>query len=115
MGMKVGRQARKLHFLHATAWPSPEKTTIGFYQVRFENGHLERIPIVYGEHVLDWFGTEEFEPPLGGPTLVWRTGKRRLFKSTWLNSQPDVAIVRLDFVSAVTDSSPFLLAITADP
>jgi hypothetical protein len=39
----------------------------------------------------------------------------RLYKTTWVNPLPETEIVSLDYVSAMTPSAPFLLAVTAEP
>jgi hypothetical protein len=57
-------------------------------------------------------------PP--GPTPVWQARKPpdvtvRLFKTTWTNPRLEAAITILDFVSTMSRSGPFLLALTAEP
>ncbi|MFB3789439.1 MAG: hypothetical protein ACE15F_24030 [bacterium] len=39
----------------------------------------------------------------------------RLFKTTWDNPNPDTRVDSLDFVSSMTDSAPFLVALTIEP
>jgi hypothetical protein len=39
----------------------------------------------------------------------------RLFKTTWVNPMPEKEIVSIDYTSAMSNSAPFLIAITADP
>jgi hypothetical protein len=39
----------------------------------------------------------------------------RLIKYTWENELPDAEITSIDFVSAVENPAPFLVAITVDP
>jgi hypothetical protein len=48
--------------------------------------------------------------------VAWK-GKdgRRVYVSTWENPWPDVEIVSMDFVSAMTRCGPFLIAVTAEP
>jgi hypothetical protein len=40
---------------------------------------------------------------------------QQLYKSTWENPQPEVVIESFGFVSDMTRSGPFLLAVTAEP
>jgi len=41
--------------------------------------------------------------------------KLRLYKTTWSNPHPGKTISALDFRSTMTDSSPFLIAISTEP
>jgi hypothetical protein len=76
------------------------------------------VPIIYGKDVLPW---EPAAPIMSSPPApAWRGQNGvgltvQLFKSTWENPQPDVEIETLDFVSKMTQSAPFLVAITAEP
>jgi hypothetical protein len=38
----------------------------------------------------------------------------RLFKTSWVNPFPDEEITSIDYVSAMSDAAPFLIAITAE-
>ncbi len=114
----VGRTCDRLQFLQACVFNEPTGTEIGHYLVHYADGDTRRIPILYGADVLDWgrpFGNPDEQPP---PTLAW-TGKNafygvQLFLRTWDNPKKDVAIERLDFVSAMGNAAPFLVAVTAE-
>ncbi len=123
-GLKINRKCLALHFLHATGWSVTDGTRIGHYRAVYADGESREIPIIYGKDVRDWTqaaGRSE----TNSPTLViaW-SGKSpvsqsdgttlRLFKSTWQNPTPQVAIDTLEYVSARTNCAPFLIAITAE-
>jgi hypothetical protein len=68
-GVEVGRDASSLIFLHACARPgqhlqavheiyNPADTSelLGWYEVLYEDGFIETIPIRYGVNILDWRG-----------------------------------------------------------
>jgi hypothetical protein len=38
----------------------------------------------------------------------------RLYHYSWTNPRPEVAIATVDFLSGMSDTAPFLIAITAD-
>jgi hypothetical protein len=119
-GIPIGQTCRQLHFLQACGWDSPEGTTIATYHVHYANGQEQKVPVVYGEDVRDWNTAGDPETELTRGTVVWSgTNKARvlvrLFKSTWLNPFPEVEIVSLDYISAMDDAAPFLIAITAEP
>ena len=119
--IKVNNKAKRIHFLHATGWSAPDGTKIGQYVIHFANGEQREIPIVYGQDVRDWW-TQADEAQNDKLQKVWEgtnsTGegspKQRLFKTTWQNPLPDVQISHIDYQSALTDSAPFLVAITLE-
>jgi len=74
-----------------------------------------------GTILLDWFEQprERAEPPviawIGENPKSRRWGKKiRLFKSTWENPLPEVAIETVDFLALKSGPSPFLVALTAE-
>jgi hypothetical protein len=122
-GIPVKQSAAQIHFLHATAWSVPEGTPIGGFRVNYANGESRDIPIVYGQDVRDWWSAPE-EPASDTLQIAWtglntvspENGTRvRLFKTTWKNPVPEEPITRIDYHTAMTDSAPFLIAITLDP
>lgn len=119
LGIKVGQPCRELHFLHASGWRSKDGTRLGSYVLHYENGAEQVIPIVYGEDVRDWIEESDPSNNLRRANLVWnvqnRAGYRiRLFKTSWVNPFPDVEITSIDYVSAMAEAAPFLIAITAE-
>jgi hypothetical protein len=120
IGITVGQTCRQLHFLHATGWRTRDGATIGSYIVHYADGKEETIPIVYGDDVRDWNAGGDPSTELKRGSIVWSgTNKAplqvRLFKSTWLNPAPETEITTIDYVSTVSESAPFLIAITAEP
>lgn len=124
-GIAIGAKAGQLHFLHACGWAATPGTVIGHYLVRYTDDTTEKIPLAYGKNIRDWVGNPKnlTEPALAEATEVWkdtnayvsRDGAHlRLAKFTWKNPKPDTEIRSLDFVSAMTDAAPFLMAITRD-
>jgi hypothetical protein len=118
-GIKVGQNCRQLHFLHAAGWRCAEGTRLGSYVVHCSNGQERAIPIVYGEDVRDWNARSDPSTRLKRATIVWSALNNvpipvRLFKSTWVNPWPETEIVSVDFVSAMADGAPFLVAMTAE-
>lgn len=77
----------------------------------------------YGDDVRDWWFTpgEEASDQPGQAHVVWigsnprasEEGRSlRLYLSTWDNPRPDVRVESLTCESALTDSAPFLIAVT---
>lgn len=123
MGIKVKYKGRKLHFLHGSAWGTEEDAKIGEYVLHYVDGQTETIPIVYQRHVRDWW-IQEADPRPTDADIAW-TGESgassnlghsvQLYRYTANNPFPDNEIETIDFVSATTESAPFLIALTIEP
>lgn len=119
-GIKVEQACRQLHFLHGAGWSTRDGTRIGSYVVHYDDEQEQTIPIVYGEDVRDWNASSDRSTKLTRGTIVWSAINNakfpvRLFKTTWVNPWPEKEITTIDFVSAMADAAPFLLAVTAEP
>jgi hypothetical protein len=122
-GIRVGQSCEKLHFLHATAYAVPTNTVIGHYRVRYADGTVKSIPVVYGKDVLDWWVDPKDAVAARLCDIAWEGGNPvtrnnarvvRLYHTVWKNPFPLESIRSLDFVSEVTLSAPFLLAVTLE-
>jgi hypothetical protein len=121
-GIKVDQVCRSIHFLCGTTRSASPGLEIGSFEVRYSDGQSNRIPILYGKPVQDWW----FDPKKPQPedARVWEGPSQlslsqnkqrvRLYDLRWDNPLPDVRIATLDFVSALSDSAPFLIAITLE-
>jgi RNA polymerase sigma factor (sigma-70 family) len=123
-GIKVQAKGHRLHILHATQYGEDPGKIIGAYFVHYTDGSHERIPIVYGRNILNWWS---FPSKTEDPTdarVAW-TGasdttemnpgiKIRLFDLTWTNPHPDKQVAALDILSAGTACDPFLVAVTLE-
>jgi hypothetical protein len=124
-GIPVGQKAARLHFLHATGWVVPDGTQIGNFVVHYRDGRRRFIPILFGQDVSDWFGPAELTSQAyrQGATVAWEEPVRgsasarshRLFKTAWANPFSETEIMSLDYVSAMTEAAPFLVAISVEP
>ncbi|MGH7867578.1 MAG: hypothetical protein ACREP9_08085, partial [Candidatus Dormibacteraceae bacterium] len=119
LGIKIGQSCTQLHFLQAAGWHTSDGTPIGSYIVHFADGRQQTIPIIYGEDVRDWNGNSDPSTIQKRGTVVWSGTNRapfhvRLFKTTWVNPWPDTEITSIDYISAMAESAPFLVALTAE-
>jgi len=128
----IGLRCERLHFLHAAAWEptsGARGTIIGFYGVHFDGGRVDRLPIKYGTHLLEWRSDPAGKKPVDR-ALAWKGEYKsnsgeirsiRLYRTTWTNSSPDTLIRSLDIETAVehgrptASTAPFLVAVSADP
>jgi hypothetical protein len=122
-GIAIHYQARRLHFLQGAAWNTETDTKIGEYVLHYANGQTRSIPIVYQRNVKDWW-VKPGDPVLPDADSAW-TGENaashklgyqvQLYRYTVNSPLPDQQIETIDFVSTMTDSAPFLIAITTEP
>jgi len=125
VGIDVDRMLAKLYILHGSEWAArdvAEGTLIGNYEVRYDDGSVEKIPIAKGHDVRDWWEHRPASPVSRGK-VVWvgrnGTSRRdnrtlRLYLCVWENPHPGKKIVGIDYVSTKTNASPFCVAITAE-
>lgn len=117
-GIPVGGLCRALHFLQATGWMAHEGTTIASYWIHYADGTATEFPIVYGEHLREWHGRSDRNMEIASGQLAWQDNnprtRHRLFQCRWENPKPDAKVLSVDFVSAMTDCFPFLIAITVE-
>jgi hypothetical protein len=124
-GIKVGKTCAKLHILHATGWYDDDGTKVAEYRIRYDDGTMVSIPVVYGEDVRDWFFNEESKGVTRGK-VAWKGNNARakelgnqirLYLTTWENPHSAKKIATIDFVkTAAADGivAPFCVAITLE-
>lgn len=120
IGIPVNRMGKRIHFLHACGFSAPRGTKIGEYVIHYANGASKSAPILYGANTIDWWHSDIVSEAkvawIGSHAAARLHGlQTRLIKYTWENELPDVEISSIDFVSAVENPAPFLVAITVDP
>jgi hypothetical protein len=127
-GIPVNAKFDRLHILHSTGYgegmnpPLDEGTEIGAYIVHYADKSTERIPIVYGEDLRDWWDWPD-RPDVKRAKVVW-TGSNtasennqrqiRLFEVVWTNPHPDSEVATIDMQSKETVCDPFLVALTLE-
>lgn len=125
-GIKVGEKFDRLHILHSTGYGNEpavdDGTEIGAYVVHYADGTTERIPIVYGEDLRDWW-VSPAKPDVKRARVAWEGtnpaaegmgAKIRLFRVEWANPHPDREVATIDVVSKGLESDPFLVALTLE-
>ena len=123
LDIKVACKSRRLHFLQAVTdrldLPATDGTPVGRYVVHYTDGTTQEIPLVYGSDLRNFWVLPNEPLEASNAQLAW-TGKNqlsdlRLFHFTWPNPRPDVEVASIDFVSAMAQSAPFLIALTVEP
>jgi hypothetical protein len=122
-GIKIGQKCKRLHMLHATGWGTEDGTLVGKYVLHFAGGSQATLNIAYGVDARDWWDTSSESKEAKSATIAWSgsnpateaaNGSLRLFKRTYDNPKPELAIESIDFVSAQSESAPFLVALTLE-
>jgi hypothetical protein len=124
-GIRIDRQAVRLHFLHGTHWQAPAGQTIASYVVHYADGTSLAIPVQYGIDVVDWWAKADRADETARPHLVWvgtnaaAASPIRLFMKTWQNPRPEVPIRSLDLVAGTQSpgrgaAAPFLVGLTVE-
>jgi hypothetical protein len=108
-GIKVGRKAAGLVFLHGCAWAGGPWN----YVVNFADGRRQNIPVQIETNVKDWWANAVMDLP--GATVAWVGNNTQhtvtLYSQEWINPRPEVPIQTLDIVNEGS-TVPFILAIT---
>jgi len=123
-GIKVGKPAKKLHFLQGTGYNTADDTVVGKYVVHYADKSTAEIEVVYGKDVVDWWAYPDQKAPTKGKA-VWEgenpaskmfEAKIKLYAMTWENPKPDKKIETIDFVAPNPEqtAAPFCVAITLD-
>jgi hypothetical protein len=122
--IKVGRAAKKLHFLQACGYNAEPDTVIGKYVIHYADKSTAEVEIVYGKDVVDWWAYPDQAAPTKGKA-VWEgenpaskgfEAKIKLYLMTWENPKADKVVETIDFVATKPDqaAAPFCVGITAE-
>ena len=102
-----------------------EGAVIGRLELHYPDGETRPLELVYGHDVRDWWEDPAYAATegTGRAKVVW-TGtnpvanengcRLRLYLNTRDNPRPGVRITTFDFVSAMSESGPFLIAVTVE-
>jgi hypothetical protein len=124
-GIFIQQATARLYLLLGTIQSEGDGTVIGNLILHYADGETRSLDIVYGRDVREWWCD-----PANGDTetteraqVVWtgtnpvanERGQRLwLYLNTRENPRPSVGITTVDFVSAMTHSAPFLIAVTTE-
>jgi beta-lactamase regulating signal transducer with metallopeptidase domain/thiol-disulfide isomerase/thioredoxin len=121
-GIPVGQCFGALHILHGTGWTTEDGTLIARVVFNYSNGQQASFPIVYGDHVRDWWKREKalpddvFDP---NSKVVWEGNHSmtgiRFYKTTLSNPHPEWPVQTLDLVSENSAVTPAIVALSVGP
>ena len=107
---------KSISFLHATTWTDPDGTPVANYVFNYVDGTKNVLPIVYGEHVRDWYVDADIGV-LDTPKskIAWRSTAGALYQTNWVNPHPEKEIQSIDLESQMGYSNVFVIGITGNP
>jgi len=116
-GIPVGLKAARIYFLQAAAWSAGNGEKVGEYVIHLADGRKLSVPLLYQQSLIDWWVKSAADKPTNAE-VAWHgshsKSKISLFTFSWTNPSPDTVIDRIDFVSAMTKSAPFLVAVSCE-
>jgi hypothetical protein len=124
-GIPIQGTASRLHLLLGTIQSEADGTVVGRLLLRYADGETRTLDLVYGRDVRDWWYdlAKADAETTDRAKVVWtglnpvanEYGRRlRLYLNTRENPRPGVKITGFDFVSAMSNSAPFLIAVTVE-
>ena len=115
----VQRAFQRLHCLHATREDAEQGMAIAALVLHYADGTSTELPICYGVHLRQVTMASWTEPDCPQGEVAWKgpapaAGDRqqRLYKSTFTNPNPRLEVLEIEYVSKLTRSGPFLVALT---
>ncbi|MDB6057041.1 MAG: polymerase, sigma-24 subunit, subfamily [Verrucomicrobiales bacterium] len=135
-GILVGRSCSRIHLFHGASYLGRNDygKVVAQIILNYSDGSTEQLPIVAGLNVWDWWatlfktGVQQPNDKAGTATATepaW-TGSNPyvkkwmpdqslvLYRSTFENPKPNVKLSSIDYVSADTQSVPFMVGLTVD-
>ena len=133
----IRQKFKRLHALQGTMFTEAEDVSIGGYILHYADGTQQELEIRYGQDVRAFWWSAGLDPDVVNwlylhtdprkdaakatvagellPNLAHPNLPRRLYHRSWENPRPDFEVQSIDFISRVTRSGPFLVALTVEP
>jgi hypothetical protein len=123
-GIKVGRTAKRLHFLQGTRGYTSVDTIVAKYVIHYDNGTTVDASVAYDRDVTNWWHYPNDKALIKKPA-AWEgehasssgaAATIKLYYMTWENPKPAMKTATVDFMSLDTGVtlSPFCVAITSE-
>lgn len=119
-GIPIGFKVSTIHVLHGTAYHEAPGEIIAAYVLNYADGTVAELPVKYGRNVWAWADQWARLPP-EERKVAWKAANHAnslekasfsIFQSDWENPHPDKVVETIGFVSRMSRSAPFLIAVT---
>lgn len=112
----VNEKLERLYFLHTAAWMARAGAPVAEYIVTYESGETERIPVISGWNIADWWNAPNAK--LQDAECIWRIRNGRnvmigAFGCVWSNPAPAKTIKSIRMVGR-SHTVTALIAITGE-
>jgi len=124
-GIRVDQQVRRFHLLVGTVQPEKEGVAVATLVLHGTDGSKAGLDLVYGRDVREW-SWDPAKPDReasdrgrvvwtgSNPVALQANRSLRLYLTSLENPAPGASIASVDFVSAMSGSAPFLVALTVE-
>jgi hypothetical protein len=124
-GISVEQKCQRIHFLHAVSFTYLTNTVQASYVAHYANGEARTFPVVYGQHIADWWHEPGSTNALKKAIVAW-TGQNEaskaydmaisLYRTVWENPLKDTVITTITFDAGAKKylAGPFVVAITLE-
>ena len=109
------KRFNSIDFLHAVTWQDPDGTPVANYVLNYSDGTKHAFPVVYGEHVRDWFVNSDvgiLDTP--SSNIAWRNSTIVLYQTNFKNPFPEKEIRSINLESQNNYSNIFIIGITGN-
>lgn len=123
-GIRIGAKAAAIHLLHGAGWDDVPGRPIAKMILHYADGTSAEAPIVYGQHVTDWWDNNpESAPKDRATTVAWQGHNKvskmfgteiRVYRTPFRNPRPTSEISEISFVSANSNAASFILGVTVE-
>jgi WD40 repeat protein len=124
-GIPVQQEFRRIHLLLGAAYAETEGTVVGNLVLHYADGATGRLDLVYARDVRDWWWDPNARVPEetdrgkvvwtgSNPVVLDANRSLRLYLTSLDNPFPGFKVVSIDLVSAMSESAPFLIALTVE-
>ena len=124
----IGRTCSRLDLLHGAGGVyDGYGVTIAELVLHYADTSVSQIEIKNGMHVRDWWGDPRQTISATNSVLAWtgtnpavkqyggaNPGSLRIYRTTFENPRPNLPLTSIDYVSAMRNASPFLIALTVE-
>lgn len=104
LNIPINRYIKAVYFLHANYYASPEEKGERNFVFEYEDGSIEKLNLVGGENMFDWFPqtrteTDDLKYVLVRTSEGFKPPYRNLYVMQWKNPHPDKKLRSIGFYS----------------
>ena len=125
VAIPVRQKFARFHVLHGTRYFHQPGAVIGAFAIHYADGTQAEVPIIYGEHLRQADPADTPDDTISNcpsGAVAWKSlapaspldWQLRLYQTTFVNPNPNLEVIGIDYVSKMTRCGPFLVALTVE-